>query len=46
MTSLSVSDLKEHHVPIFVVEQWAKRATSIKEWMALLQRNTAKKGSN
>jgi hypothetical protein len=30
MTSLSVSYLEEQRVSMFVVEQWAKRATSIK----------------
>jgi hypothetical protein len=37
---LSVSCLDDHRVPMFVVEKWAKQATSINEWMSLLERNT------
>jgi hypothetical protein len=43
---LSVSYLEEHQVPMFVAKQWAKRATNISEWMALLERNTAPPGNN
>jgi hypothetical protein len=43
---LSVSCLEEHQLPMFIVEQWAKRATSINEWMALLDRNTTLPGNN
>jgi hypothetical protein len=43
---LSVSYLEEHHVPMFVAKQWAKRATNIGEWMALLERNTAPPENN
>jgi hypothetical protein len=43
---LSVSCLEEHQLPMFIVEQWAKRATSINEWMALLERNTTPPGNN
>jgi hypothetical protein len=37
---LSVSDIDDHRVPMFVVRQWAKKATNIDEWMALLEQNT------
>jgi hypothetical protein len=43
---LSVSYLEEHQVPTFVAKQWAKRATNISEWMALLERNTAPPENN
>jgi hypothetical protein len=43
---LSVSYLEEHHVPMFVAQQWAEKATNIGEWMALLERNTAPRGNN
>jgi hypothetical protein len=43
---LSVSCLKEHHVPMFVAKQWAGKATNISEWMALLERNTAPRRNN
>jgi hypothetical protein len=43
---LSVSYLEEHQVPIFVAKQWAKRASNISEWMALLERNTAPPENN
>ena len=43
---LSVSYLEEHQVPMFVAKQWAKRATNISEWMALLERNTAPPENN
>jgi hypothetical protein len=43
---LSVSYLEEHHVPMFVAKQWAEKATNISEWMALLERNTAPRGTN
>ena len=35
---LSVSCLEDHQVPMFVVERWAERASTINEWMALLER--------
>lgn len=38
--------LEEHQVPMFVAKQWAKRATNISEWMALLERNTAPPENN
>jgi hypothetical protein len=38
---LSVSCLDEHQVPMFVVEKWAKHASNVNHWMALLERNTA-----
>jgi hypothetical protein len=37
---LSISDIEDHRVPMFVVRQWAKKATNIDEWMALLEQNT------
>jgi hypothetical protein len=43
---LSVSSLEQHQLPMFIVEEWAKRATSINEWMVLLERNTAPLGNN
>jgi hypothetical protein len=43
---LSVSYLDEHQVPMFVVEKWAKRASSVNHWMALWERNTAPLGNN
>jgi hypothetical protein len=43
---LSVSYLEKRQVPMFVAKQWAKRATNISEWMALLERNTAPPGNN
>lgn len=39
---LSVSCLEDHQVPMFVVERWAERASTINEWMALLERNTTR----
>jgi hypothetical protein len=43
---LSVSYLGNHRVPMFIVKQWARRATNISEWMALLERNTAPPENN
>jgi hypothetical protein len=43
---LSVSYLDNHRVPMFIVTQWARRATNISEWMALLECNTAPPGNN
>jgi hypothetical protein len=43
---LSVSYLDDHRVPIFVAQQWARRANSISEWMALLELNTAPPENN
>jgi hypothetical protein len=41
---LSVSYLEEHQFPIFVANQWAKRATNISELTALLERNYVSAG--
>ena len=43
---LSVSYLDNHRVPMFIVTQWAQRATNISEWMALLEWNTAPPENN
>ena len=43
---LSVSYLDKHRVPMFIAKQWARRATHINEWMALLERNTAPPENN
>jgi hypothetical protein len=43
---LSVSYLENHRVPMFIVKQWARRATNISEWMALLEWNTAPPENN
>ena len=43
---LSVSYLEDHQVPMFVVERWAERASTINEWMALLERNTTRPENN
>jgi hypothetical protein len=31
---------------MFVAKHWAEKATNISEWMALLERNTAPRGTN
>jgi hypothetical protein len=43
---LSVSEIEDHQVPMFVVRQWAKKATNIVEWMTLLERNTTPPENN
>ena len=43
---LSVSYLDNHRVPMFIVTQWAQRATNISELMALLEWNTAPPENN
>jgi hypothetical protein len=37
---LSVSFLRDHQVPMFVVKHWAEKAADINEWMSLLERHT------
>lgn len=43
---LSVSSVQEHQVPMFVVEQWARRANDLNEWMELLKQNTTPPENN
>ena len=43
---LSVSCVQEHQVPMFVVEQWARRANNFNDWMELLKRNTTPPENN
>jgi hypothetical protein len=43
---LSVTCLDTRQLPMFTVEQWAKRATSINHWMTLLEANTTPPANN
>ena len=37
---LSVSNLEDHQVPMFVAKHWASRSSNFIEWMILLDHNT------
>jgi hypothetical protein len=43
---LSISYLENRQAPMFVVKQWAAKATSINEWMTLLELNTTRPENN
>jgi hypothetical protein len=43
---LSISYLEDRQVPMFVVRQWAAKATNINEWMTLLEGNTTRPENN
>ena len=43
---LSLSHLRDRHVPMIVAKQWANEARDFGEWMALLERNTGLQGNN
>ena len=43
---LSVSNLEDHQVPMFVAKHWATRSSNFIDWMLLLEHNTAPPGNN
>jgi hypothetical protein len=43
---LSISHLEDRQVPLFIVRQRAKKATSVTEWMTLLELNTTRPENN
>jgi hypothetical protein len=43
---LSISHLEDRQVPMFIIKQWAKKASSLKEWIAFLELNTTPPENN